>query len=89
MKRPMMSTLAFAAGFAAGWMTRGSVASSRSAVVGLLAFALDAMEQARRALAIEIERFEDIAAEAHDAVARRRSERAAERGDGASVEHAA
>jgi hypothetical protein len=89
MKRPMMSTLAFAAGFAAGWITRGSMASSRSAVVELLAFALDTMERARRALAIEIERLEDIAAEAHDAVARRRAERAAEQGDGASVGHAA
>jgi hypothetical protein len=85
----MMSTLAFAAGFAAGWITRSRIDSSRSVVVQILAFALDTTERAKRALAIEIERLEDIAAEAHDAVARRRAERAAERVDAPPVEHAA
>jgi hypothetical protein len=63
--------------------------SSRSAVVELVAFALDTVERAKRALAIEIERLEDLAAEAQDAVARRRAGRAAKHADGPSVEHAA
>jgi hypothetical protein len=85
----MMSTLAFAAGFAAGWITRGKLDSSRSVVVQILAFVLDTTERAKRALAIEIERLEDIAAEAQDAVTRRRAKRAAEHADGPPVEHAA
>jgi hypothetical protein len=85
----MMSTLAFAAGFAAGWITRSGINSSRSVVVEILAFALEARERARRAFAIEIERLEDIAAEAQDAVARRRAERAAEHADGPTVGRAA
>jgi hypothetical protein len=88
----MKSTLAFAAGFATGWITRGGIDSSRSVLVEILAFALDAIERAKRGLAIEIERMEDIAAEARDAVARRRAGRAgraAEPADAPSAEHAA
>lgn len=60
----MKSTVAFSAGFAAGWIARSAVHSSRDAAVTLLAFCIDAIERIRRIVAIERERFEDLIAEA-------------------------
>jgi hypothetical protein len=85
----MKSTLIFAAGFGAGWLGRSMFESSKSAAVEVIAFALDTVERLRRALAIEREQLEDIVAEAHDAVARRRTARADKASQTAPVEHAA
>ena len=87
----MRSALAFAAGFAAGWLTRSTVEGSRSATVQLVAFGLDVVERIKRALAIEREHLEDVVAEAQDAVARRRTARAQRRRgpEAATAEHAA
>jgi hypothetical protein len=87
----MISALAFAAGFAAGWMTRSSLDASRSATVQLVAFALDTMTRIKRALAIEREQLEDLVAEAQEAAARRQAERAVDPGaaEAPPVEHAA
>jgi hypothetical protein len=74
----MKSTLAFAAGFATGWLTRSTLDSSKPAAVQIVAFGLDVAGRVKRALAIEREHFEDLVAEAQDAVARRRAERAEE-----------
>ena len=54
----------FAAGFASGWVVRGSVDSSRSLVVGALAAAYGLAERAKRFVAIERENLEDLVAEA-------------------------
>jgi hypothetical protein len=85
----MISTLAFVAGFTAGWVTRTTIDSSKPAMVQIVAFALDTVARIKRALAIERERFEDFVAEANDAVAQRRAERVQERAEAQSVEHAA
>jgi hypothetical protein len=70
----MKNALIFVAGFGAGWLTRSTFHSSKSATVQVLAFALDTVARFKRALAIEKEQLEDIMAEAHDAVVRRRAE---------------
>jgi hypothetical protein len=86
----MTSTLTFAAGFAAGWLSRSTFDPSKSAVVQMVALGLDAISRIKRRLAIEREQFEDMVAEARDVVARRRAERAREREEEeAAVEHAA
>jgi hypothetical protein len=72
----MKSTLVFVAGFAAGWLSRGAVASSEGAAATLLAFVMDTTEQLRRRLAIERERFDDLVAEARAQVTARRAARA-------------
>jgi hypothetical protein len=87
----MISALAFAAGFAAGWITRSSLDASRSASVQLVAFGLETIARIKRALAIEREQLEDLVAEAQEAAARRHAERGVERSaaEAAPVEHAA
>jgi hypothetical protein len=85
----MMNMLAFAAGFAAGWLARSATASSKSAVIEVTALGLDTVERVKRALAIEREQFEDMVAEARDLAARRRAKRARTRADAEAVEHAA
>lgn len=60
----MMRAASFAAGFAAGWIVRSAVASSHDAVVKLVALGYDTAERARRILALERERFDDLVAEA-------------------------
>jgi hypothetical protein len=72
----MKSTLVFAAGFAAGWLSRSAVASSQGTAVTLLAFAMDAVERIRRRAAIERERLDDLVAEARARVTARTAARA-------------
>jgi hypothetical protein len=84
-----MNMLAFAAGFAAGWLARSAVDSSKSAVIEMTALGLDAVARIKRALAVEREQFEDLIAEARDLAARRRARRARARAEAAPVEHAA
>jgi hypothetical protein len=81
----MKGTLAFAVGFATGWLTRSTLDAAKPATVQIVAFGLDVAGRVKRALAIEREQLEDLIAEAQDAVARRREERAerAERAEGA------
>lgn len=67
----MRTPLVFAAGFVAGWVTRGTVDPAKSATVQIVAFGLDVVARVKRALAIERERFEDLVAEARDEVSRR------------------
>ncbi len=74
----MKSTLAFAAGFAAGWVVRSAIDTSKPATVQVVAFVLDSVARVRRVTAIELERFEDLVAEARDLVARRRAARDAD-----------
>jgi hypothetical protein len=85
----MMNMLAFAAGFAAGWLARSGVDSSKSAVIEVAALSLDTVARIKRALAIEREQFEDLVAEARDLAARRRAKRAQARAEAQAVEHAA
>jgi hypothetical protein len=85
----MMTMLAFAAGFAAGWLARSATESSRSAVIEVTALGLDTVARVKRAIAIEREQFEDLVAEARDLAARRRARRARGRTEAATVEHAA
>jgi hypothetical protein len=79
----------FAAGFATGWLTRSTIDSSKSAVVQLVAFGVDAVARMKRAMAIERERLEDLVAEAHDAVARRQARRTKTHAEETPVENAA
>jgi hypothetical protein len=81
--------LLFAAGFGAGWVTRGTFQSSKSAAVEGVALCLDVLARIKRLLAIEREQFEDILAEAHDAVTRRRAARAEKDSEAPPVENAA
>jgi hypothetical protein len=81
--------MAFAAGFAAGWLSRSTLDPSKSAMVQVVAFGLDTVARIKRRLAIEREQFEDLVAEARDVVARRRAERAQEPAEDAPVENAA
>jgi hypothetical protein len=53
----------FAAGFASGWVARGSVDSSRGAVVAVVATYFKAVERMKRLVAIEREHLEDLIAE--------------------------
>jgi hypothetical protein len=85
----MKSTLIFAAGFGVGWITRSTFNSSKSAAVHIVALGLDTVARLKRMVAIEREELEDIVAEAHHAVARRRAERAEKGTQTAPVEHAA
>ena len=86
----MRGTLAFALGFVAGWATRSTLDSFRSVTVQVVALALDATASIKRAMAIELERVEDLIAEARDVVARKRADRAEQHnGGGRPVEHAA
>ena len=55
--------LGFVAGFAGGWMARGQVDSSRSAVVAVVATYFKAVERVKRIVAIEREHLEDLVAE--------------------------
>jgi hypothetical protein len=72
----MKTTLAFAAGFAAGWLSRAAASSSQGAAVTLLAFVMDATERLRRRATIERERLDDLVAEARAHVSARRAARA-------------
>jgi hypothetical protein len=85
----MRSALTFAAGFAAGWMTRSTVDSSHAAVVDLLAAVLAAIERAKRTTAAERERLEDLVAEARSQAEQRRARRAAHDGAGGHAERSA
>jgi hypothetical protein len=53
----------FMAGFASGWIVRGSVDSSRSVAVGAVAMAYGAFDRAKRIIATERENLEDLFAE--------------------------
>jgi hypothetical protein len=53
----------FMAGFASGWIVRGSVDSSRTVAVGAVAFAYGAYDRAKRIVAMERENLEDLLAE--------------------------
>jgi hypothetical protein len=85
----MKSTVVFAAGFAAGWLSRSAVASSRGAAVSLLAFVLDLAERVRRRGAIERERLDDLVAEARAHASARRTGRATKSGGEEPMERAA
>jgi hypothetical protein len=85
----MKNALIFAAGFGAGWLTRSAFQSSKAATVELLAFGLEALARIKRGLAIEREELEDIVAEAHDAVLRRRAAQAPKSSEKGPVEQAA
>lgn len=67
---------AFVAGFVAGWVTRSTLDPAKSATVQIAAFGLDVVARVKRRLAIERERFEDLAAEARHEAVRRRAARA-------------
>ena len=54
----------FGAGFAAGWVVRSSVDSSRGALVGAIAAVYGVVDRAKRFVAIERENLEDLLAEA-------------------------
>lgn len=71
----METPFAFVAGFVAGWLTRSTLDPAKSATVQIVAFGLDVVARVRRMLAIERERFEDLAAEARHEAARRRAAR--------------
>jgi hypothetical protein len=60
----MFASAAFALGFAAGWVSRGTRDSSRSAALAVVAAALDALDRIKRAIAIERDTLEDFVAEA-------------------------
>lgn len=60
----MLPFATFALGFAAGWVTRGTEGSSRSAATAVLAAALAAVERIKRKVAIEKDVLEDLFAEA-------------------------
>jgi hypothetical protein len=53
----------FVAGFASGWVVRGTVDSSRDLVVGAIATAYGVMDRAKRVVAMEREHLEDLMAE--------------------------
>jgi hypothetical protein len=55
--------LGFVAGFAGGWMARGQVDSSRTALVNVVATYFKAVERVKRIVAIEREHLEDLVAE--------------------------
>jgi hypothetical protein len=54
----------FALGFAAGWMVRATVDSSRSATVAAMAAAMAGVDRLRRFVAIERDNLKDLVAEA-------------------------
>jgi hypothetical protein len=56
--------VSFTAGFAAGWIARSTVDSSREAVVKLVSLGYEAAARVRRIFALERERLDDLAAEA-------------------------
>ena len=67
-----MGLLFYVAGFASGWVVRGTVDSSRGLVVGALATAYGLADRAKRFGAIEREYLEDLLAEARARYAERR-----------------
>ncbi len=85
----MKTALAFAAGFAAGWLTRSTLDPSRSAAAQVVSMALDAAARIKRAVAIEREQLEDLVAEAREAAARRQAEREGRGAQAAPAERAA
>jgi len=64
----MERILIFAGGFAAGWLARSTVATSKDAAVGVAALALDLVDRLKRAAILERERLEDLAAEVRSRV---------------------
>ncbi len=60
----MSTWLAFMTGFATGWITRGAVKSTHSAVVGAATLVMQTMDRVRRVVASEREHMEDLIAEA-------------------------
>lgn len=60
----MKRIFTFAAGFAAGWIARSTVDTSREAFVKLGASSYNMMGRMRRIFALERERFDDFVAEA-------------------------
>jgi hypothetical protein len=59
-----MGLLFYVAGFASGWVVRGTVDSSRGLVVGGLSAVIGLADRAKRFSAIEREYIEDLVAEA-------------------------
>jgi hypothetical protein len=59
----MTHVAAFLAGFASGFVARGTVDSSRTIMVGAIAAAYGAYDRAKRFVAIEREHLEDLVAE--------------------------
>ncbi len=76
----------FAVGFAAGWLARGTIDSSRSAAVTVLATAMSAVDRVKRAIAIERDHLEDLVAEARARVEVLRAERAEREARGHDVQ---
>jgi hypothetical protein len=68
----MLSIGLFVAGFTSGWIVRGSVDSSRGAVVKGLSALFLAADRVKRAVAMEREHLEDLIAEARAHRASRR-----------------
>jgi hypothetical protein len=60
----MKRVVSFVTGFAAGWIVRSTVDSSREAVVRMIALGLDSAQRARRLVALEREWLDDLVAEA-------------------------
>ena len=60
----MTHLLAYAAGFASGWVVRGTIDSSRGVVVGALSAVYGIVDRTKRFVAIEREQLEDLMAEA-------------------------
>jgi hypothetical protein len=53
----------FVAGFASGWIVRGSVDSSRGMAVAVVATYMKAVERVKRVVAVEREHLSDLVAE--------------------------
>lgn len=63
----------FLAGFGAGWVSRGTVESSRAAAVKVVAGVMGAVDRVKRAVAMEREHLEDLYAEAQSLFEQKRA----------------
>jgi hypothetical protein len=59
----MTHLAAFLAGFATGFVARGTVDSSRNLTVGLISATYEVLDRAKRFVAVEREHLEDLVAE--------------------------
>ncbi len=85
----MARSATFALGFAAGWMVRATVDSSRSAIVSAMAAGMAGFDRVRRFAAIERDHLEDLVAEARARAEDLRKSHARSRGGPQPVERAA
>ena len=81
----MERILIFAGGFAAGWLARSTVATSKDAAVGVAALALELVDRLKRAVTLERERMEDLAAEVRSRVGDRHTVRSQPSANGANA----